>query len=94
MGLEEEMTGLSDSAGLFEVNVPDYKQLKTCRKEIVLLKELWDMILLVRLHSSQAYWCFEKKHKHNGEKNLDACNSVTLVNRFLFYSSCLEHSLL
>uniref|UniRef100_A0A674EYE2 Dynein axonemal heavy chain 17 n=1 Tax=Salmo trutta TaxID=8032 RepID=A0A674EYE2_SALTR len=53
MGLEEEMAGLSDSAGLFEVNVPDYKQLKTCRKEIVLLKELWDMILLVRLHSSQ-----------------------------------------
>lgn len=48
MGLEEEMEGLSDSAGLFEVNVPDYKQLKTCRKEIVLLKELWDMILLVR----------------------------------------------
>uniref|UniRef100_A0A674EYS7 Dynein axonemal heavy chain 17 n=1 Tax=Salmo trutta TaxID=8032 RepID=A0A674EYS7_SALTR len=47
MGLEEEMAGLSDSAGLFEVNVPDYKQLKTCRKEIVLLKELWDMILLV-----------------------------------------------
>ncbi|KAM9412460.1 dynein axonemal heavy chain 17-like [Salvelinus alpinus] len=47
MGLEEEMEGLSNSAGLFEVNVPDYKQLKTCRKEIVLLKELWDMILLV-----------------------------------------------
>ena len=46
--LEAEMVGLSKSASLFEVNVPDYKQLKTCRKEIVLLKELWDMILLVR----------------------------------------------
>lgn len=42
------MYALSESASLFEVNVPDYKQLKACRKEIVLLKELWDMILLVR----------------------------------------------
>ena len=42
------MVSLSKSSSLFEVNVPDYKQLKICRKEIVLLKELWDMILLVR----------------------------------------------
>ncbi|XP_062330264.1 dynein axonemal heavy chain 17-like [Osmerus eperlanus] len=46
--LEAEMVGLSQSASLFEVNVPDYKQLKSCRKEMVLLKELWDMILLVK----------------------------------------------
>ncbi|MGH0132249.1 UNVERIFIED_CONTAM: hypothetical protein FKN15_049486 [Acipenser sinensis] len=46
--LEKEMESLSVSAGLFEVNVPDYKQLKACRKEIILLKELWDMIYLVR----------------------------------------------
>lgn len=46
--LEAEMVSLSKSSSLFEVNVPDYKQLKICRKEIVLLKELWDMILLVR----------------------------------------------
>ncbi|XP_041076181.1 dynein heavy chain 17, axonemal-like [Polyodon spathula] len=46
--LEKEMESLSVSAGLFEVNVPDYKQLKACRKEVILLKELWDMIYLVR----------------------------------------------
>lgn len=44
---EEQMVALSRSASLFEVNVPDYKQLKACRKDIVLLKELWDMALLV-----------------------------------------------
>lgn len=48
MDLEKEMKALSRSASLFEVNVPDYKQLKACRKDIVLLKELWDMVLLVR----------------------------------------------
>lgn len=41
------MTSIYESAGLFEVMVPDYKQLKQCRKELCLLKELWDMISLV-----------------------------------------------
>ena len=30
--MEGEMAELCQSAGLFEVNVPDYKQLKACRK--------------------------------------------------------------
>ena len=41
------MAGTAESASLFEVNVPDYKQLKACRKEVVMLKALWDMIYLV-----------------------------------------------
>uniref|UniRef100_A0A8D2N8R8 Dynein axonemal heavy chain 17 n=1 Tax=Zonotrichia albicollis TaxID=44394 RepID=A0A8D2N8R8_ZONAL len=41
------MTSIYESAGLFEVMVPEYKQLKQCRKELCLLKELWDMISLV-----------------------------------------------
>eukprot|EP00058_Branchiostoma_floridae_P013849 XP_002599337.1 hypothetical protein BRAFLDRAFT_275161 [Branchiostoma floridae] len=45
--MEQEMAALQESAGLFEVNVPDYKQLKQCRKEIKMLKTLWDMIILV-----------------------------------------------
>ena len=28
------MKELCESAGLFEVNVPDYKQLKACRKSV------------------------------------------------------------
>lgn len=46
--METEMASLLESAGLFEVNVPDFKQLKQCRKEIKLLKNLWDYIIIVR----------------------------------------------
>ena len=42
------MKTLYESAGLFEVNVPEFKQLKACRKEIGMLKSLWDMITLVQ----------------------------------------------
>ncbi|NXS46386.1 DYH9 protein, partial [Balaeniceps rex] len=45
--MESAMSSIYESAGLFEVMVPDYKQLKQCRKELCLLKELWDMISLV-----------------------------------------------
>lgn len=34
MEMELEMSGLHESAGLFEVNTPDYKQLKACRREV------------------------------------------------------------
>ncbi|XP_064623162.1 dynein beta chain, ciliary-like [Lineus longissimus] len=46
--MEKDMATLLDSAGLFEVNVPDFKQLKQCRKEIKMLKVLWDYIFIVR----------------------------------------------
>ena len=36
--MEQEMSDLGDSASLFEVNMPEYKQLKQCRKEVKLLK--------------------------------------------------------
>lgn len=42
------MEALCKSASLFEVTVPDYKQLKACHREVRLLKELWDMIVMVR----------------------------------------------
>lgn len=42
--MEEQMKNLGESAGLFEVNFPDYKQLRACRREVFLLKGLWDMI--------------------------------------------------
>ncbi|XP_048222854.1 dynein axonemal heavy chain 17 [Perognathus longimembris pacificus] len=46
-GMEAIMEALCKSGSLFEVTVPDYKQLKACHKEVRLLKELWDMIVLV-----------------------------------------------
>lgn len=46
--MESDLAELSKSAKLFEVSVPEYKQLRACRREVRLLKELWDMIVLVR----------------------------------------------
>ncbi|KAM9209454.1 dynein axonemal heavy chain 9 [Dugong dugon] len=45
--MESIMASISESAGLFEVSVPDYKQLRQCRKEACQLKELWDTIGIV-----------------------------------------------
>lgn len=36
--LEEEMRGIQESGSLFEVNVPEFKLLKQCRKELRMLK--------------------------------------------------------
>ncbi|NXG18699.1 DYH17 protein, partial [Grallaria varia] len=47
--MERDMAALATSAALFEVSVPEYKQLKMCRREMRLLKELWDMINLVNM---------------------------------------------
>ncbi|KAG7325031.1 hypothetical protein KOW79_011347 [Hemibagrus wyckioides] len=46
--LEAEMKHLHKLAILFEVNIPDDKQLKACQRDLVLLNELWDMIYLVK----------------------------------------------
>ncbi|XP_014887254.1 dynein axonemal heavy chain 9 isoform X4 [Poecilia latipinna] len=51
---EKTMASLMESASLFEVTVSEYKQLRQCRREVGLLKELWDMITLVE--SSVAAW--------------------------------------
>lgn len=51
------MAALSESAGLFEVPVPEYKQLKVCRRDVRLLKHLWDMIVLVCAVVCEAVQC-------------------------------------
>ncbi|XP_053720928.1 dynein heavy chain 9, axonemal [Synchiropus splendidus] len=47
--LEQEgiMASLVESASLFEINLNEYRQLKQCRREVVILKELWDLIIVV-----------------------------------------------
>ncbi|XP_049715504.1 dynein axonemal heavy chain 9 isoform X5 [Elephas maximus indicus] len=45
--MESTMASIFESAGLFEVTVPDYKQLRQCRREACQLKELWDTIEIV-----------------------------------------------
>ncbi|CAG5911397.1 unnamed protein product [Menidia menidia] len=51
---EAVMASLLESANLFEVTISEYKQLRQCRREVGLLKELWDMIMLVE--SSMSAW--------------------------------------
>ncbi|KAL2088081.1 hypothetical protein ACEWY4_016909 [Coilia grayii] len=46
--LEGEMRGLQQTAELFEVTFPDYKQLRLCRAHTRLLKHTWDMVLFLK----------------------------------------------
>lgn len=46
--LERQMNDIQESASLFEVLVPEFKQLKQCRKELKMLKQLWDYVNIVR----------------------------------------------
>ncbi|XP_062482469.1 dynein axonemal heavy chain 17 isoform X3 [Pezoporus occidentalis] len=48
--MEGDLAALSESARLFEVLVPEYKELRACQREVCLLKQLWDMIVLVNNH--------------------------------------------
>ncbi|XP_068196033.1 dynein axonemal heavy chain 11 [Antennarius striatus] len=46
--MEAEMKKLQDTADLFEVGFPDYKQLYQCRSDIILVKAVWDMVVFVK----------------------------------------------
>ncbi|VEN40996.1 unnamed protein product, partial [Callosobruchus maculatus] len=52
--LEKEMKGIHESGSLFEVNVPDFKILRQCRRDLRLLKQLWDYVHIV--HSCVDDW--------------------------------------
>uniref|UniRef100_A0A4X2M0M8 AAA+ ATPase domain-containing protein n=1 Tax=Vombatus ursinus TaxID=29139 RepID=A0A4X2M0M8_VOMUR len=54
--LEEEMLQMQESTSLFEVAFPDYKQIKQCRREIRLLKGLWDLIIYIQVRRSIDNW--------------------------------------
>ncbi|XP_060515880.1 dynein beta chain, ciliary [Cylas formicarius] len=45
--LEYGMRSIHESGSLFEVNVPDFKVLKQCRRDLRLLKQLWDYVHIV-----------------------------------------------
>uniref|UniRef100_A0A8C4HHK8 Dynein axonemal heavy chain 11 n=1 Tax=Dicentrarchus labrax TaxID=13489 RepID=A0A8C4HHK8_DICLA len=47
--MEAEMKKLQDTADLFEVNFPDYKQLRQCRSDIILVKAVWDMVIFTSI---------------------------------------------
>lgn len=53
--MEADMKKLQDTADLFEVSFPEYKQLRQCRSDIRLVKAVWDMVVFVRVRIS--YFC-------------------------------------
>ncbi|XP_049940954.1 dynein beta chain, ciliary-like [Schistocerca serialis cubense] len=46
--LETQLEEIKSQADLFEVNVPEFKQITLCRKDLAMLKTLWDYINVVR----------------------------------------------
>ncbi|XP_024875279.1 dynein beta chain, ciliary [Temnothorax curvispinosus] len=46
--LECQMKDIQESASLFEVTVPEFKQLRQCRRELKMLKQLWDYVNIVQ----------------------------------------------
>ncbi|KAK1334847.1 hypothetical protein QTO34_004418 [Cnephaeus nilssonii] len=46
--LEEEMLQMQESTRLFEVVLPEYRPMRQCRREIQLLKGLWDVVVSVQ----------------------------------------------
>ncbi|KOC63714.1 Dynein beta chain, ciliary [Habropoda laboriosa] len=48
MMLERQMKDIQESASLFEVMVPEFKVLRQCRRELKMLKQLWDYVNIVR----------------------------------------------
>lgn len=59
------MTQLENSAHMFEVQLPDFKQIKQCRKEVKLLKNLWDYAYVVQ--STIADWKKTRWREINAE---------------------------
>uniref|UniRef100_A0A665VXX9 Dynein axonemal heavy chain 11 n=1 Tax=Echeneis naucrates TaxID=173247 RepID=A0A665VXX9_ECHNA len=47
--METEMKKLQDTADLFEVSFPEYKQLRQCRSDIIMVKAVWDMVIFTSI---------------------------------------------
>lgn len=82
------MKELQEAAGLFEVNVPDFKQLKMCRREIGLLKGLWDMIMIIK--SSFEDWNTTLWKDINVENMEMDCKKFVKVSNTWFLSSSVN----
>ena len=51
--MEKEVAELQESTNLFDVTIPDYRDIKLCRREITVLKELWDIVVFVQVRCDQ-----------------------------------------
>ena len=85
------MNDLYSAAELFEVGVPEFKQLKACRREIGLLKSLRDVNSLVQ--SSFADWKTTLWKDINVENMEMDCRKFVKVNLLLSISAMLFQSI-
>ena len=65
------MSKLDQSAQLFEVQIPDFKQIKQCRKDVKMLKTLWDYVNIIR--STFEDWKQTKWREINAESMDNEC---------------------
>ncbi|KAM6995333.1 dynein axonemal heavy chain 11 [Tautogolabrus adspersus] len=61
--MEKEVSVLQESTNLFDVTIPEFKDIKLCRQEIVVLRELWDITVFVQ--SSVEKWTMTKWRQIN-----------------------------
>lgn len=47
--MEKEVAEIRESSNLFDVTIPDYKDIMLCRRETTVLKELWDIVVFVQV---------------------------------------------
>ncbi|XP_019728452.1 dynein heavy chain 11, axonemal isoform X3 [Hippocampus comes] len=64
--MDKELSALQESTNLFDVTIPDYKDIKLCKREIIVLKELWDMVIFV--HTNVDHWTKSKWRQINVEQ--------------------------
>lgn len=64
--VEKELVELQECTKLFDVTVPDYRDIKLCRRDIVVLKELWDIVALMQVKGL----VFKKKTKQTNAENV------------------------
>jgi len=63
--MESQIVQLEKAGLIFEVQIPEYKQIELCRTDLINLKSLWDYIYLVR--SSFDNWKHTLWREINGE---------------------------
>ncbi|XP_054638441.1 dynein axonemal heavy chain 11 isoform X2 [Dunckerocampus dactyliophorus] len=64
--LEKELAELQQSTNLFDVTIPEFKEIKLCKRDIVVLKELWDIVVFV--HTNVENWTKSKWRQINVEQ--------------------------
>ncbi|KAG7460462.1 dynein heavy chain 11, axonemal [Solea senegalensis] len=64
--MEKEVAELQKATNLFDVIIPDYRDIKLCRREITILKELWDIVIFVQ--NSVKNWTMTKWREINVEQ--------------------------